>query len=135
MLRFSLPANLEKCLCRLGHQVRNFKAVLASRLKELLGDLRSRNTVAFFRGHELLGTLQAGIESVADSKGESLSLGGLLWLLRFFGHLVLLLGFIRKMQPFQRKMHLDTMFANNIECCGQDVKWKITTGGTKEKRQ
>src|SRR6267143_6306176 len=78
MLRFSLPANLKKCLCRLGHHVRNFKAVLAGRLKELLGNLRSRNTVAFFRGHELLGTLQASKECIADSKGESLPLGGLL---------------------------------------------------------
>src|SRR5580658_10937518 len=91
MLRFSLPANLEKCLCRLGHQVRNFKAVLTSRLEELLGDLRSRNTVALFRGHQLLGALQASKESIADSKGESLPLGWLLGLLRFFGHRVLLL--------------------------------------------
>src|SRR5260370_16028465 len=91
MLRLPLPANLEKCLCRLGHQVRNFKAVLASRLKELLGDLRSRNTVALFRGHELLGTLQARMESVTDSEGQSLPLGGLFGLLRLFWHLVRLL--------------------------------------------
>src|SRR5437870_13729144 len=91
MLRFSLPANLKKCLCRLRHHVRNFKAVLAGRLKELLGNLRSRNTVALFRGHELLGPLQAGKESVTDAKGQSLSLGGLLRLLRFFRHRVLLL--------------------------------------------
>jgi excisionase family DNA binding protein len=37
------------------------------------------------------------------------------------------------MQPFQRKMHLDTMFANIVGYCGQDVKWKITTGGNEGK--
>src|ERR1700681_685321 len=103
MLRFSLPANLEKCLCRLGHQVRNFKAVLASRLKELLGNFRSRNTVALFRGHELLGTLQASKESVADSKGQRLPLGGLLELLRFFGHVVRLLVSSVRCNPLEER--------------------------------
>src|SRR5204863_9319943 len=100
MLRFPLPANLEKCLCRFGHHVRNFKAVFAGRLKELLGDLRSRNTVALFRGHELLGTLQASKESIADSKGQRLPLCGLLELLRFFGHRVLLLVSSVRCNPF-----------------------------------
>jgi hypothetical protein len=30
-------------------------------------------------------------------------------------------------------MHLDKMFANNIGYCRRDVKWKVTTGGTKDK--
>src|SRR6266436_4485279 len=114
MLRFSLPANLKKCLCRLGHQVRNFKAVFASRLKELLGNLRSRNTVALFRGHELLGALQASKESIADSKRESLPLGGLLELLRFFGHLVRLLVLSVGCNPFEKRCiltrRLQTMY-------------------------
>src|SRR5438552_16987208 len=103
MPRFPLPANLEKCLCRFGHQVRDFKAVFASRFKELLGNLRSKNTPTLFRGYELHGTFQASKESIADSKGESLPLGWLFRLLWFFRHRVRLLVSSVRCNPLEER--------------------------------